>query len=101
MESTVMREAFDQLNQDAKEFLYKEFSLSEKEFLAMTEDDLDDLYDKLCDIEHAETLSNNSPLTERGEMVESIVTIVGNYFAKKLGYYDDDFDEFLDEEDVE
>ena len=101
MESTVMREAFDQLDQDAKEFLYKEFSLTEREFLAMTEDDLDDMYDKLCDIEHAETLSNNSPLTERGEIVESIITIVGNYFSEKLGYTDDEFEEFGDEEDEE
>ena len=101
MEGTVMREAFDELDQDAIEFLYKEFSLAEKEFLAMTEDDLDDLYDQLCEIEHAETPSDNSPLTVRGKMVESIVTIVGNYFSEKLGYDDDEFDEFLDEEDEE
>ena len=93
MESTVMREAFDQLDQDAKEFICTEFFLTEKEFLAMVEDDLDDLYDKLCDMEHAETPSDNSPLTERGEMVESIVTIVGNYFSQKLGYNDEE--EFL------
>ena len=96
---TVMREAFSQLNQEAIAFLYKEFSLTEKEFLAMTEDDLVCLYDKLCDIEHAETPSDDSPLTERGEMVESIITIVGNYFSEKLGYNDDEFDEFEDEED--
>jgi hypothetical protein len=101
MEGTVMREAFDELDQDAIEFLYKEFSLAEKEFLAMTEDDLDDLYDQLCEIEHAETPSDNSPLTVKGKMVESIVTIVGNYFSEKLGYDDDEFDEFLDEEDEE
>lgn len=93
MEGTVMREAFDQLDQDAKEFICAEFFLTEKEFLAMVEDDLDDLYDKLCDIEHVETPSDNLPLTERGEMVESIVTIVGNYFSKKLGYNDEE--EFL------
>jgi len=98
MESTVMREAFGELNRDAIEFLYKEFSLEEKEFLAMTEDDLDNLYDKLCDIESAETPGDNTPLTERLKMVESIITIVGNYFTEKLGYDDDEFDEFLDEE---
>lgn len=40
IEYTVMREAFSQLNQEAIAFLYKEFSLTEKEFLAITEDDL-------------------------------------------------------------
>jgi len=100
MGSTVMREAFAQLDLEAVEFLYYEFSLSENEFLAMTEDDLDDLYDQLCEIEHAETPSDNTPLTERGKMVESIVTIVGNYFSEKLGY-DEAFDEFLSKEDDE
>ena len=98
MESTVMREAFDQLDQEAIAFLYEEFSLSENNFLAMTEDDLDDLYDQLCDIESEETPSDNSPLTDRGKMVESIVTIVGNYFSEKLGY-NDEFDEFPGEDD--
>lgn len=98
MESAVMREAFDELDKDAITFLCKEFFLDEKEFLAMTEDDLDDLYDKLCDIESAETPGDNAPLPERLKMVESIITIVGNYFSEKLGYDDDEFDEFLDEE---
>lgn len=101
MENIVMREAFNQLDQDAIKFLYKEFNLTEKQFLAMTEDDLDDLYDKLCDIEHEETPSDDSPLTVRGEMVEFIVTIVGNYFSQMLGYDDDEFDDFRDEEDKE
>ena len=100
MDSAVMREAFNQLNKEMVVFLYKEFSLSENDFQAMTEDELDDLYDKLCDIESAETLSDNSPLTERGKMVESIVTIVGNYFSEKLGYDDDEFDDFPDEDDA-
>ena len=85
-ESTVMREAFDQLDPSATKFILQEFALSQECFLAMTEDDLDDLYDRLCDIEHEETPSNNSPLTERGYMVEYIVTMVGNYFSEKLGY---------------
>ena len=101
MENTVMREAFNQLDPNAIKFLCKEFALTEMEFLTMTEDDLDDLYDKLCDIEHAETPSDDSPLTDRGEMVESIVTIVGNYFAEKLGYDDEEFDDFLNEDNEE
>ena len=102
MENTVMREAFDQLDQEAIAFLYEEFSLTEKDFLVMDEDALGDLYDKLCDIEHEETPSDNSPLTERGEMVESIVTIVGNYFSEKLGYRDEEeFLQSLNEEDEE
>jgi len=98
----VMRKAFAQLDREAIAFLYQEFSMSENDFLAMTEDDLDDLYDKLCDIEVAETPSDDSPLTERGKMVESIVTIVGNYFSEKLGYRDEEeFLQCLSEEDEE
>ncbi|WP_458460546.1 hypothetical protein [Paenibacillus sp.] len=97
MDITIMREAFDQLDQDAVEFLYKEFNLSENDFHELSEDGLDDLYDKLCDIESAETPGDSTPLTERLKMVESIITIVGNYFSEALGY-DDEFDDFPDEE---
>ena len=90
MDSYVMRDSFNQLYQDAIDFLCLEFSISKADFLAMTEADLDKLYDQLCDIEHAETVRNNSPLTERGKMVESIITIVGNYFSVKLGYSEDE-----------
>lgn len=88
-ESTVMREAFDQLDPSATKFLLQEFALSQERFMALSEDDLDELYDRLCEIEHAETPSNNSPLTARGSMVEYIVTIVGNYFSEKLGYWEE------------
>lgn len=84
--STVMRDAFDQLDPSATKFLLQEFALSMEGFRAMSEDDLGDLYDRLCDIESEETPSDNSPLTERGSMVEYIVTKVGNYFSEKLGY---------------
>ena len=85
-ESTVMRDAFNRLDPSATKFLLQEFALSQEGFQAMSEDDLDDLYDRLCDIESEETPSDNSALTERGSMVEYIVTIVGNYFSEKLGY---------------
>lgn len=102
LERIVMRESFRQLDRAAIKFLCKEFDLSQNALFEMTEDDLNDLYDKLCDIESAETPSDNSPLTERGEMVESIVTIVGNYFSEKLGYRDEEeFLQCLSEEDEE
>ena len=102
LEHIVMREAFRQLSREAIEFLCKEFKLSQNSFFTMTENDFDDLYDKLCDIEHAETPSDDSPLTERGKMVESIITIVGNYFSQKLGYNDEEeFLQCLSEEDEE
>ena len=87
--STVMRDSFSQLDPSATKFLLQEFALSLEEFNKMSEDDLGDLYDQLCEIEHAETPSNNSPLTARGSMVEYIVTIVGNYFSEKLGYWEE------------
>lgn len=99
LERIVMSKAFRQLDREAIKFLCEEFNLSQSAFSAMPEDDLDELYDKLCDIESAETPSDDSPLTERGEMVESIVTIVGNYFSEKLGYRDEvEFLQCLSEE---
>lgn len=100
MNETVMKDAFGQLDQTAISFICKEFSLTKKQFKEMTEDQLDELYEKLCDVETDEIPEGSGSATERGEMAASIVTIVGNYFAEKLGYDDgDDFDRFLSEED--
>lgn len=102
MNETVMRDAFKQLDQTAVDFICKEFSVTEDQFKEMTEEQLDELYDKLCDIEIEEVPDEGGQATERGEMVASIVTIVGNFFARELGYDDgDDFDNFLAEEDEE
>ncbi len=92
LESTVMKEAFAQLDKKMIEFICKEFHLSEADYFALAEADLDILYDQLCDIELEETPSDSSSLTERGKIVESIVTVVGNYFSQKLRYDDSEFD---------
>lgn len=102
MNDTVMKDAFGQLGDTAIAFICDEFAITEEEFKAKTEDELDALYDQLCDIEAEETPIDGKQTTERGEMTSSIVTIVGNYFADKLGYADDDeFERFLAEEDEE
>lgn len=98
MNETVMKDAFGQLDHTAIEFICKEFALTEEQFNELTEEQLDELYEKLCDAEIEEFPDDGGQSTERGEMCASIVTIVGNYFAEKLGYDDgDEFDRFLAE----
>ena len=45
------------------------------------DDDYDELYDILCDIEVEETLKNMfTDLTKRGKLAEDLVTIIGNVY---------------------
>ena len=85
MNDAIMRNAFSLLDSNAINFILNEFCLSITSFLALSEDELVDLYERLGDIEIEETPDDNSELTPRGKMVETIITIVGNYFSDRLG----------------
>lgn len=99
MNDTVMKEAFGKLSNEQVDFLCDEFGFTKTELKEKTEGEYDELYDKLCDIEVEETPLDDTSVSERGEMASSIVTIVGNYFAEKLGYDDaDEFSKFLEED---
>ena len=100
MNTTVMKDAFSKLSKVQFEFLHNEFGITEDGIKSKSEEELDELYDKLCEIEVDETLLDESKMNERCEIVSSIVTVVGNYFAKKLGYMDEgEFEKFLTEKE--
>lgn len=62
-------------------FIEAELGIRSEQIRGMSDDAIDDMYDKLCDIEIAETaVSENSgeAYSLRGRMAEGIVTAVGN-----------------------
>lgn len=84
-----MKEALKELTPEQVSFICEECSITEEQLNAMSEDELyDSVYDVLCDIEIAETPSNNDPLTARGQMAEDLVTLLGNTLIS-----DDDFED--------
>lgn len=74
-----MTEVLKGLDREYIEFICAECGITEEELLGMNDDDLyEKVYDVMCDIECAETPSGDEPLTKRGEMVEYVVTELGN-----------------------
>ena len=85
-----MEEAIKTLDDGQFEFIKKEFGVEKDAVLSMSESEIDDLYEKICDIEvHEAVAAGNDPVSERGEIAASIVTILGAIYAE----------EFRDEED--
>lgn len=84
-----MKEVLKELTPEQVSFICEECSITEEQLNDMSEDELyDSVYDVLCDIEIAETPSNNDPLTARGQMAEDLVTLLGNTLIS-----DDDFED--------
>ena len=62
-------------------FIQSELGFDSEAIRGMSDNAVDDMYDKLCDIEIAETIESenrNGAYSERERMVESIVTAIGN-----------------------
>jgi len=86
-----MREVLKELKTEQIEFICKECRITKDELFAMDEDALyDDVYDVMCDIECAETPSNDEQLTDHCQMAADLVTILGNTLRTED---DEDFDE--------
>lgn len=74
-----MREVLKDLTTEQIEFICNECSITEEELYAMDDDMLyDRVYDVMCDIECAETLSSDEPLSDHCQMAADLVTILGN-----------------------
>lgn len=74
-----MKKAFESLSQEQFDFIEKEIGKTHENVAAMTESEISDLYDAICDIEVEMTIdAGDGELSERGKIAESIVTIVGN-----------------------
>lgn len=74
-----MINALRQLEAEYIEFICSECNLTTDELFALDNDKLyDQVYDLMCDIECAETPTDNTPITLRCSMASDIVTILGN-----------------------
>lgn len=69
----------DALSKEQLDFIQTEFGHDPDALGVLEDDDIDNLYDRLCDIEVEETMAaGDGELSERGKMAESIVSVIGN-----------------------
>lgn len=69
----------DALSKEQLDFIQTEFGHDPDALGVLEDDDIDRLYDRLCDIEIEETMAaGDGELSERGKMAESIVSVIGN-----------------------
>ena len=68
---------------DQISFCSKLLDISPNDFESASEDDLDRLYDILCDIECGIGYEDDYKLTKEEEMATAIVTIMGKEIAKE------------------
>ena len=71
----------DVLSQTQLDFINQEFGYTKESIAAMSDNEIDKLYDQIADIEVDETVDadrDGRDLTERGKTAEGIVTVIGN-----------------------
>lgn len=69
------------LSQTQLEFIKEELGNDKDAIRNMGDDEIDQMYDRICDIEIDETVDadrEGRDLTERGKTAEGIVTVIGN-----------------------
>lgn len=78
----------DVLSQTQLDFIEQEFGYTKETIAAMSDDEIDELYDQIADIEVDETVDadrDGRDLTERGKTAEGIVTVIGNELYRPDG----------------
>ena len=86
MSENILTEALKDLNEEQIRFICSELKMSRDELFAKNEDELNDIYDSICDIEVEETCAaGDNDLNERGEMAVSIVDVLGDAIRISLG----------------
>ncbi len=91
MSEMIMKNAFALLNDEQIDFICGEFKIDRTALENMGEDELNSVYEGLCDIEVDETcIAGDNAMSERGETVSDIVTVVGNEIASEQGYFDEE-----------
>lgn len=76
------------LSQTQLDFIEQEFGYTKEAIAAMSDDEIDELYDQIADIEVDETVDadrDGRDLTERGKTAEGIVTVIGNELYRPDG----------------
>ncbi len=71
----------DILSQTQLDFIEQELGYAVEDIEAMSDDEIDQMYDRIADIEVDETADadrEGRDLTDRGKLAESVVTVVGN-----------------------
>lgn len=88
-----MIEQLKKLSKESLEFLEDSFGIHVDELDSFTEEQYDELYDRLCDIEVEETIkADDEPLSGRGRMASDLVTILGEVYAQEWESIDDEMD---------
>lgn len=82
MMGNVIVDAIKTLDEDQFVFLSKEINTSKENLFEMSEDELQDVFDKVCDIEIEEACDADDEITERGKMAADIVTVISNAIQK-------------------
>lgn len=78
------------LSEEQLDFISSELGCDMDALSKMDDDAVDDLYDRICDIEVEETVAaDDNELSDRGKMAVGIVTVIGN----ELYSQEDDLDE--------
>ena len=78
----------DVLSQTQLDFIEQEFGYTKEAIAAMSDEEIDELYDQIADIEVDETVDadrDGRDLTERGKTAEGIVTVIGNELYRPDG----------------
>ena len=78
----------DVLSQTQLDFIEQEFGYTKEAIAAMSDDEIDELYYQIADIEVDETVDadrGGRDLTERGKTAEGIVTVIGNELYRPDG----------------
>lgn len=79
-----MFEYFELLNDEQLDFIADEFGILKGNINSTT---ADSLYDEIGLIEADEVISaNGGPLSRRGKLAASIVTVLGNALAEDMGW---------------
>ena len=83
-----MVEAFKSLSDEQYKFIEDEFGINKDSIFNMTEEEMEELYYKLCDIESHEACiaDNDGPLSDRGETAADIVTTFNVLVKSNIGF---------------
>lgn len=82
MIENVIQNAIKTLDDDQISFLLKEINISKESLFDMAEDELRNVFDRMCDIEIDETCNATDEISERGETAAGIVTVISNAIQK-------------------
>ena len=86
----------DILSAEQLQFIKDELGFNADAIRAMDDSAIDDMYDKICDIEVAETVASESgdgAYSDREQTAEEIVTLIGNALYHPKDESNDDVDE--------